>query len=306
MGKWKYHLALQCCALLYGSTALVGKLFTESMATLVFGRGVLAVLLLIVFLRFIKHEQVFNLSGKKFGQLFFMGCLLGIHWWTFFVGVQKGGVAVGALGFASFPAFIILLEIVFYKGKASWMDGLVLLMVCIGLIMITPDFHFSSEGTIGLVWGIVSGLLYSFVIILNRQWTMDVDVIRCTLVQFIGLTCLFLPFGWQGVMHLSSGDMLALLFMGIFCTGIAYTFYIYGMRGTSARIASVVIALEPVYAIIMASIYFSTSPSFAIVAGALFIVCAVVISSLKPGAKSVSTEQDEGVLTTSVKPTSLQ
>lgn len=281
MGKWKYHLALQCCALLYGSTALVGKLFSAPMATLVFGRGVLAIILLVSFLTLVKRERVFTMCRKKCLQLLFMGCLLGVHWWTFFVGIQKGGVAVGTLGFASFPAFVVLLEMLFYKGKASWRDALVLMMVTAGLILITPEFDLRSEGTVGLCWGIVSGFLYSLVIILNRQWTMDVDVVRCTLIQFVGLTLLFLPFGIEGMWHLSFYDVLALLFMGIFCTGIAYTFYIYGMRGTSARVASVVIALEPVYAIIMASIYFVQMPDVWIIVGAGLIICAVVLSSLK-------------------------
>lgn len=290
MGKWKYHVALQCCTLLYGSTALVGKVFSESMATLVFGRGLLAVILLYCFLRFIKREIVFQFTTKKFIQLFLMGCLLGVHWWSFFIGVQKGGVAVGALGFASFPAFIILLEVIFYKSKVSWLDGLVLLMVIIGLTMITPDFNWHADGTVGLVYGVLSGLFYAILMMLNRQWAMEVDVVRSSLVQFLGLTCLFFPFGLSGMLHLSQNNMLALLFMGIFCTGIAYNFYILGMRGTSTRIASVVLALEPVYAIVMACFYFGTWPSAVIVCGALFIVCAVVISSLKSEKITVSTD----------------
>lgn len=297
MGKWKYHLALQCCALLYGSTALVGKLFSASMTTLVFGRGVLAIILLVFFLRYVKREPIFNVSRKKFGQLFFMGCLLGVHWWTFFVGVQLGGVAVGTLGFASFPAFVVILEMLFYKGKASWREAFVLIMVTIGLVMITPDFDLRAEGTIGLIWGIISGLLYSFVIVLNRQWAMDVEVIRCTLIQFIGLTVLFLPVGISGMWHLSVYDIWALLFMGIFCTGIAYTFYIYGMRGTSARVASVTIALEPVYAIIMASVYFVTLPDGWIIAGACLIICAVVLSSLSNSKKTDKKHEDKTTIT---------
>lgn len=274
-------MALQSCALLYAVTALLGKEFSGSMATLVFGRGILAVLFLSFVLAIFQKTHIFTVGKKKFGQLFLIGCLLGLHWWTFFEGVQKSGVTVGALGFASFPACVVIIEMLFFKGKFSFYDGIVLVMVTVGLIIITPDFNLQAEGTIGLLWGVSSAFLYAVVIILNRQWTMHVQIIHSTAIQCLGLTCLFLPFGIDGFLHASVPDMWAIVFMGILCSGIAYTLYIYGMRGTSARVASVVIILEPIYAILIACVYYAEWPTWKIIAGAVLIMMAVVISSLK-------------------------
>ena len=49
--------------------------------------------------------------------------LLGGHWWSFFVAVKVSGVAVATLGFASFPAFTVLLEGLLFRERvraAEW------------------------------------------------------------------------------------------------------------------------------------------------------------------------------------------
>jgi drug/metabolite transporter (DMT)-like permease len=46
------------------------------------------------------------------------GAVLAVHWFAFFKAIQIANVANGMLGFASFPLFVLLLEIALLRARA--------------------------------------------------------------------------------------------------------------------------------------------------------------------------------------------
>ena len=47
------------------------------------------------------------------------GVILAIHWLTFFHAIQVSTVAIGLIGFATFPIFVTFLEPIMYRQKNS-------------------------------------------------------------------------------------------------------------------------------------------------------------------------------------------
>jgi len=102
--------ALHIGALFFGLTGVFGKLAASaSPAIIVFGRAVFAVLALALFASFARQGW-HRLSGQDVRRLLLGGVLLAGHWVSFFIAVKVGGVAIATLGFASFPAFTVILE----------------------------------------------------------------------------------------------------------------------------------------------------------------------------------------------------
>ena len=97
-------------AVLFGLTGIFGALIDATAETITFGRSFFAVLGLALILLFQKKSFFNNISRFKALMLLLSGSLLALHWVTFFVSVKMGGVAVATLGFASFPAFITLVD----------------------------------------------------------------------------------------------------------------------------------------------------------------------------------------------------
>lgn len=48
-----------------------------------------------------------------------IGVVLPAHWVTFFVAIKFYGVAVAAPGFACFPAFTIVLDVLWFRAQIS-------------------------------------------------------------------------------------------------------------------------------------------------------------------------------------------
>ena len=169
MNRRKALLALHLGALLFGLSGIFGKLALAAPIVIVFGRALFAVAALALFTQ--RGAAQVRPNWQRCLALAGAGLLLGGHWWSFFVAIKVAGVAVATLGFASFPAFTVLLEGLLFKERVSRGEWAVVGLVCLGLVLVTPHFDFGSEATLGLAWAVLSGLLFAMVSVSNRATT---------------------------------------------------------------------------------------------------------------------------------------
>lgn len=285
MTPLRYQLALQTCAILYGATAIIGHQLTGSVASTVLARGLFAFLTLSLVLLFSRKHPLKPVSLSNVAKLMVSGILLAVHWLCFFISVHQGGIAISTLSFASFPAFVLLFDTLFFKEKLTATDVLVIGLIALGLLLVTPAFSLSHNTTIGLLWGMASGMSYSLVVLYNRHNQTQLGAVQSSWLQFLGISLALLPFGATGLGHYSAQDWWLLAFLGIACTALAFTLFVYSLKGVAAKTASVVIALEPVYAIIMAWFFFAQVPTGKMVVGGAIILTAVLLSSRGPRPK---------------------
>lgn len=75
-----------------------------------------------------------------------------------------------------------------------------------------------------------------------------------------------------GNTSLGSNDWINLALLGVFCTGLSHDLFVKSLEGLEARTAGMIIALEPVYAILGAWWLFGDQPTLRMAAGAGLIV----------------------------------
>ena len=198
---------------------------------------------------------------------------------TFFIAVKVGGVAVATLGFASFPAFIALLDIVIFRERIGVYEGVLPILVTIGLVLVTPSFdswrprhHRTHLGT---------GLR----LVLCRSCHDEpmccagMDAMQVAFGQNVVVALLVAPFAMGGLAEATPTDWLYLAPPGVFCTRLSQYLFVKSLEGLSARHAGMIIALEPIYAIACAWWLFSETPSLRMLAGAALIISAIVLSA---------------------------
>jgi len=151
--------------------------------------------------------------------------------------------------------------------------------VCLGLILVTPDFTLGSEATSGLLWAVLSGLLFALLSLLNRASTRGVEPIQAALYQNIAVLLVFLPLAWPTLPSVQAQDWLWMAMLGIFCTGLAHSLFVASLRVLKARTTAVIFALEPIYGIAFAWLLFSEVPTLRMLAGGALIICAIFISA---------------------------
>ncbi len=272
---WAIHLG----ALLFGLSGIFGKLANTTPQMISAGRAVFAVAALLLFAKLISNTRLVRLGVRQTGLLALGGLLLGAHWWSFFESVHISGVAIATLGFASFPAFTVLLEGLLFKERTRPVEYTMVALVCLGLVLVTPHFDLSSQATSGLLWAVLSGLLFALLSLLNRASTRGIEPVQAALYQNLTVLLVFLPLAWPTLPSVQAQDWLWMAMLGIFCTGLAHSLFVTSLRVLKARTTAVIFALEPIYGIAFAWLLFSEVPTLRMLAGGLLIVSAIFISA---------------------------
>ncbi|MEW6462509.1 DMT family transporter [Ectopseudomonas khazarica] len=272
-------LAIHLGALLFGLSGIFGKLAATTPDMIAGGRAFFAVLALGLATLLWRRTDSSRPSWPQLARLVLGGLLLGSHWLAFFEAVKISGVAIATLGFASFPAFTVLLEGTLFRERTRPVEFLMVALVCLGLILVTPEFSLGSDATVGLLWAILSGLLFALLSLLNRASTHGLDPIQAALYQNVTVLVVFMPLAAPLVPSLRPLDWLWLAMLGIFCTGLAHSLFVASLRVLKARTTAVIFALEPVYGILFAWWLFSEQPTLRMLAGGLLIISAIFVSA---------------------------
>lgn len=277
-------------AVLFGLTGILGALIRFDAVAITAGRAGFAATALLVLALAQRRPLLQGLGPRRAGIVLGSGFLLAVHWITFFMAVKVGGVAVATLGFASFPAFIALLDVVLFRERIGRAEGTMLALVTLGLVLVTPSFDVGDQGTVGLLWGLASGLSFAGLAICNRRGNRGMDAIQVAFWQNLVVALLVLPLlglglaGGAAAIDWVSWFWLAVL--GVLCTGLAHTLFVKSLEALDARSAGMIIALEPVYAIACAWWLFGEEPSGRMLVGASLIILATVLLAMghKPSA----------------------
>ena len=271
-------------AVLFGLTGILGALIRFDAVAITAGRAGFAATALLVLALAQRRRLLQGLGPRRAGIVLGSGFLLAVHWITFFMAVKVGGVAVATLGFASFPAFIALLDVVLFRERIGRAEGTMLALVTLGLVLVTPSFDVGDQGTVGLLWGLASGLSFAGLAICNRRGNRGMDAIQVAFWQNLVVALLVLPLlglglaGGAAAIDWASWFWLAVL--GVLCTGLAHTLFVKSLESLDARSAGMIIALEPVYAIACAWWLFGEEPSGRMLVGVSLIILATVLLAM--------------------------
>lgn len=274
--------SMHVAALMFGLTGILGKLAEAGPLAIVLGRAMFAVLALVLFARLFSRPLLRGITRVRLLQLAACGLLLGIHWLTFFHAVKIAGVGIATLGFASFPAFVVILEALLWKERPSRMDLLKVGLVCAGLVLVAPTFDLGDSATTGLLWAVLSGFCFAAVSVGNRYTSGDLNAVQVACWQNLIILVCLLPFSAGAVADMAPMDWLWIALLGLFCTGLAHGLFVASLSVLKARVASLFFALEPVYGILFAWYLFAEQPTLRMLIGGVMIVSALALVQRAP------------------------
>lgn len=268
--------ALHVSVVLFGFAGLFGKWVALSAVAIVVGRTLIAAATLAVVATLIRESR-----GRPSPALIVNGGILALHWVTFFAAIKVSTVAIGLLGYASFPLFVLLLERLQLGRRWRGADAVTALAVMLGLALLVRVDSWDSVAALGLAWGVLSGLSFALLSVRNRGLRNTHTAIGLALWQNAFAALWLLPvLAWQGVGGTVSAESLTLLLvLGVLCTALAHTLFIASLAQLTAHTASVVAALEPVYGITLAVLLLGEIPDWRTIAGAVLIVGASIYAS---------------------------
>lgn len=287
MKNLKASAGVHLCTILFGLSAVIAKELTVSPSSIVAGRAVFAALTLLMVLAWTRSGIISGLTRRDLFHYMLNGVLLALHWICFFTGLEKGGVAVGTLGFACFPVFVSILGWCVFRSHVSRRDVLAILLVAVGLIIISPDVMDKGSGANALLWALAAGASYAVIVLYNSHARTNGTPLQSSFIQCVFCSIATIPAGGMGLTLADYSTLLHIVLIGVLCTGVAYSMLTYALRYVEAAKAAVIISLEPVWAIAFSILWFRTVPDFQTLVGGSVIIVAVIVSTL-PHSRNVT------------------
>ncbi len=271
------HLAV----FLFGFPGLFAKWLAWPPALIVFGRVAFASLALAIVMG-LGRRGLFRIAGRRdAARLVLCGAILAAHWTMFFRSVQVSSVAVGLLAYSSFPVFTAFLEPLLARERWD-RESLAFALACVaGIALIVPRFDLTDSVLRGVLWGLGAGLSFSVLSLLNRDLASRHSSLAVAFYQDLVAGLCLVPVAWRlGLSH-SARDWALVAVLGIFCTAVAHSLFINGLKGAGARTASILSSLEPVYGILLALAFLKEIPSLRTVSGGAIVLAAALAATVR-------------------------
>lgn len=284
-------LQIHFCVLLWGFTAILGKLITLPALPLVWWRMLLVALVLLMVPRVLRGLRA--MSPKLRWSYAGVGALVAMHWLTFYAAIKLSNASVAATCIALGTVFTAFIE--------PWLTGKRLSKREIALgVAVLPGVALVAGGVpegmlAGVAVGTVSAIFVALFSSLNKRLVEHADPLSVTALEMAAgvatltliapLSGLLVPaFGGNPFALPSMHDALYLLLLAMACTLVPFALALMALRHLSAFAAQLSVNLEPVYAIVLAAVLLGEqrelTPQFylgvAIILGAVLVFPLVV------------------------------
>ena len=271
------YTKLHIVVILWGFTAILGKLIDLDSPVLVFYRVGASALILAIMIRLLKIKTADNRSSQF--KMIANGILLGTHWTLFFLAVKIANVSVCMIGMATTSLWTAILEPLIIKNRSfrRYEFGLGAIMIAAIILITGGDFNYY----LGLMIAIISAGIGTLFSIINSQFTKNHHHYTIAYYQMLGATAIagLTIIGvslWRDSlpqMSLKLDDFGWLMLLVCFCTVYAYAQYIELLKRLSVFTIHLAYNLEPVYGMIFAAFFFKEHHLF----GPMFYCGAVII-----------------------------
>lgn len=233
-----------------------------------------------------KKNGAYKKAKKKdYKKLLSAGLLCGVALCLASVFQQLGideGTEPGKAGFIT-ALYILLVPIfsIFMKKKVR-----PVIWVCVAVSLVALYLLCVKEdNTIRLsdVYVLICAALYSVHILVIDKVSADVDGVRLSAVQFaVASVISFLPMviieGVDLDAIMSAAPSIA--YAGIFSSGVAYTFQIVGQKKTEPTLASMLMSLESVFAVLTSLVILHQVPTLKEGIGCVLMFGAIIVAQL--------------------------
>jgi drug/metabolite transporter (DMT)-like permease len=252
---WQIHL----CVLLWGFTAILGKLITLPALPLVWWRMGLVTLALLLLPRVWRGLRA--LPPKLLAAYAGIGVLVALHWLTFYGAIKLANASVAATCMALATVFVALIEPKLARRRFSLRELALGLLVLPGVALVVGGV--APDMRLGIAVGALSALFVAFFGSLNKRLIEHADPLTVTAVELGAGTLalsllaplmplLFPAFAGPLLALPSASDALWLALLAGACTLLPFALSLVALRHISAFSAQMAVNLEPVYAIVLA------------------------------------------------------
>lgn len=274
----KYLSAL----LLFGLNGIVASHITLSSYEIVFLRTFIGSILLVTLFLFGKGK--FHMKDNKKDTMFVVlsGIAMGTSWMFLYEAYQQIGVSFASLLYYCGPVIVMILSPIIFREKLTLSKIAGFLIVLVGIVLVNGNATENNSNIWGLFCGGMSAVMYSVMVTLNKKSKQIIGMENSVIQLVVSfLTVAFFVGIKQGfIISIPADNWIWIMMLGVVNTGIGCYLYFSPLSKLSVQTVALCGYLEPLSAVIFATILLGEKMSQLQVVGAVCIIVGAMLGEL--------------------------
>lgn len=292
--KIEYIIAM----IIYGTSGCFSKFIDFPAGLMVFSRAIIGIAILLLYLLIRRKKLNFEAIKKNLLWLALGGLSVGGNWICLFRSFDYVSVSISSLCNYLAPALFIGVAVIVFKEKLSLSKVLCVIVALFGMVLVSGVLNENNTvNTKGIILGICASLFYVGILLFNKL-LKDIDAIDKVVIELAFAGLVMGPYGFMTCDYSSINfeltNIILLLILGVFHTGIAYILYFGPMEVLTSQELAIFSYFEPVVAVILS--YFVLKEELSIfgwIGGGLILVSTFVYELINERGKKKEINHQE-------------
>lgn len=222
---------------------------------------------------------------KEVIQTLFCGVFLVLNWVFLFKAFEEMSISVAISIYNLAPIFVMILGALFLRERFRFSAILAVMICFIGSFFIVGFDNIQSVDEFldsGIIWAFLSAFCYGTTMFLSKSLHRLSPYATTFIQTMVGIVMLFPLCDFSVFQGLSTVNWLFIIGTGLIHTGFVYYLFFDSIRHLPTIVASVLIFVDPVVAILLDFVLLDFRPSIYQTIGIILVFGGILYTVLKP------------------------
>ncbi len=279
------YLLIILAVIFWGSSFIATKVALKELSpeTIISLRLIIASVFL--FITAIVYKKDFSINLKSHGIIFILALIAVFHLMIQVTGLKYTTASNTGWIIGTAPIFMAILAAIFFREKIGLLKIGGIIIAMFGLLLLIGKGNITNVDLIknkGDLLVLASAFTWGVYSMVNKKISLSYSPLMTILYLFLMMAVIIIPFNLNAstvnsVVHLSLNGWISILFLGMFCSGIAYVIWAYSLRDLESAKVGAFLYFEPLVTVLAAWVLLSESITLLMILSGIIITFGVVL-----------------------------
>jgi len=279
------YLLIILAVIFWGSSFIATKVALKELSpeTIISLRLIIASVFLFITAILLKKD--FSINLKSHGFIFILALIAVFHLMIQVTGLKYTTASNTGWIIGTAPIFMAILAAIFFREKIGLLKVAGIIIAMFGLLLLIGKGNITNVDLIknkGDLLVLASAFTWGVYSMVNKKISLSYSPLMTILYLFIMMAVIIIPFNLNAesvspVVHLSLNGWISILFLGLFCSGIAYVIWAYSLRDLESAKVGAFLYFEPLVTVLAAWVLLNESITGLMILSGIIITLGVVL-----------------------------
>lgn len=273
-------LKLIASMLIFGSMGIFIRNIPLPSGVIALMRGGIGMLFLLLVCAVTKTHVSFKAIKSNLPLLLCSGAALGVNWIFLFEAYRHTTIAVATLSYYFAPVLITAASPLVLKEKLTGLKVACMAASVLGMALVSGVMGVKGASGMGVLFGLLAAASYAGFTLMNK-FLKQIASLDATIAQLGVATFVLLPYtllnGDLSHIQLEASGAMFLIVLGVVHTGLGFFLFFSSIQKLNAQSAAMLSYIDPVTAILLASVFLRETMGPGQIVGACLILGAAFL-----------------------------